>query len=148
MIKWAIYALVAIACVATATLAWEHFVIAPAEARGQARQAALKQAQEYAAAQQAAQAKAEEAQHENQTRIDALDAQVAKLSDDKRIVLSAYARLVLDAASRTANAGQAPAAAASAATGAAAVPAVAGISERDLGAYASQAAATYADAVS
>lgn len=168
LIKWAIYGLIAIASVAAITLAWEHFVIAPAEARGaarqaakdapviaqlnaaltQARQAALKQAQEYAASQAKAQAQAEETQHENQARIDALDAQVAKLSDDKRIVLSAYARLVLDAATRTANAGQAAAAPASAATGAIAVPAAAGISERDLGTYASQAAAAYADAVS
>ena len=168
LIKWAIYGLIAIASVAAITLAWEHFVIAPAEARGAARQAAkdapviaqlnkalsdaraqaLATEAKYVASQQAAQAQAEEAQHENQTRIDALDAQVAKLSDDKRIVLSAYARLVLDAATRTANAGQAAAAPTSAATGGVAVPAAAGISERDLGTYASQAAAAYADAVS
>ena len=168
LIKWAIYGLIAIASVAAITLAWEHFVIAPAEARGAARQAAkdapviaqlekaLSDARaiavateaKYVASQQAAQAQAEETQHANQTRIDALNAQVAKLSSDRNIVLSNYARLVLVAASRTANAGRAaPAAAAGPATGTAAVPAAAGISERDLGEYASQAAAAYADAI-
>ena len=176
LIKWAIYGLIATACAATLGLAWHNYVIAPAEARGAARQEAkdapvitqlnkalsdarqaLTDAQAkadataraYAMQQQAAQLAAEQATEANDARIATLDAQVAKLSDDKRIVLSAYARVVLDDATRTANAaGPAPAAPAGAATGTAAVPAGAlGISERQLGEYATRAAAAYADAV-
>lgn len=175
LISWAIYGLIAAAALASVTLAWEHFVIAPAEARGAARQQAtdapviaqlnkaltdarkaLKDAQDkadakarvYAMQQQAAQLAAEQAKEANDARIATLDAQVAKLSDDKRIVLSAYARVVLDDASRTANSGSRAAAAGPrdhAAAGAVSSSPV-GISERDLGRYADQAGAAYLDA--
>jgi len=167
--------LIAAAALASVTLAWEHFVIAPAEARGAARQQAkdapviaqlnkalsdarqaLAQAQAkadakaraYQAQQEAAQAAAQQAKEANDARIATLDAQVAKLSDDKRIVLSAYARVVLDDATRTANSGSRTAAAGPgdhAAAGAVSSAPV-GISERDLGRYADQASAAYLDA--
>lgn len=175
LIKWAIYGLIAAACVATVTLAWDHYVIAPAEARGAAQQEAkdapvighlkaqLIEAQQalataqaeadataakYQAQQAAAQAAAQQAKEANDARIASLTQQVAKLSDDKRIVLSAYARLVFDSASRAANSGgAATAAGAGDHATPSAVPATAvGVSERELADYAVRGAAAYADA--